>query len=67
MPDEDLFHVLVPKFNLRNNQRLNEPLKSLGLHDMFDVVKANLSAMERGGLGLYVQMVLHEAMIEVRL
>ena len=58
--------VKVPKFKLESQLDLNEPLKSLGMTDMFDEIKADFSAMTGGvNKGLFVSQVVQKAFIEV--
>ena len=58
--------VTVPKFKLESQLDLNEPLKNLGMTDMFDKTKADFSAMTEGvNKGLYVSQVVQKAFIEV--
>lgn len=68
MPPAQLYKVSLPKFTLRMNKELNQPLESLGLNIVFDPARANFSGMVRDTAGptLSVNEIIHEAMIEVR-
>ncbi|XP_067851831.1 uncharacterized protein [Heptranchias perlo] len=57
-------HVRLPKFKLEDNYELNSPLSSLGMLDLFDGSKADLSGMS-GARDLYVSKVVHKSFVEV--
>ncbi|KAG7488432.1 hypothetical protein MATL_G00033930 [Megalops atlanticus] len=56
--------VHLPKFKLEENYTLNKPLARLGMTDVFDEVRADLSGMNGSG-NLYVSTVVHKSFIEV--
>lgn len=56
--------VSVPKFKLTDEFQLSQTLKDLGMKDLFEMSKANLSGMD-GSRELYVSDVIHKAFIEV--
>lgn len=58
--------VALPKFKAEFEASLVKPLNSLGITDVFDSGKANLSKMAKSSNGnLYVSDVLHKTIIEV--
>ena len=58
--------VTLPRFKLESQLDLVEPLKQLGMTDMFDEAKADFSGMTRGAnKGLFVSQVAQKAFIEV--
>ncbi|XP_067906094.1 leukocyte elastase inhibitor-like [Heterodontus francisci] len=57
-------HVRLPKFKLEDNYELNSPLSSLGMRDLFDGSRADLSGMS-GARDLYVSKVVHKSFVEV--
>lgn len=54
--------VKMPKFQLKFREKLNDLLNELGIVDMFDRAKANLSKISDG---LVVSEVVHEAFVDV--
>jgi serine protease inhibitor len=56
--------VTLPKFAITQNQGLNALLDSLGVHDAFTPDVADFSGID-GAHDLYVQTVIHDAMITV--
>ncbi|XP_068174996.1 leukocyte elastase inhibitor-like [Antennarius striatus] len=56
--------VHLPKFKLEEDYQLNDPLSRLGMTDVFDVSKADLSGMNGEG-GLFLSTVAHKAFVEV--
>jgi serpin B len=59
-----LVYLTMPKFAFSAHSSLAEPLDALGIHDLFDPVTADLSAID-GRRELYVKAVEHEATITV--
>ncbi|XP_072417089.1 leukocyte elastase inhibitor A-like [Chiloscyllium punctatum] len=57
-------HVLLPKFKLEGEYELNSPLSSLGMGDVFDSTRADLSGMS-ATRDLYVSKVAHKSFVEV--
>ncbi|XP_060934106.1 leukocyte elastase inhibitor-like [Limanda limanda] len=57
-------HVHLPKFKLEEDYKLNEPLSKLGMMDVFNPSKADLSGMNSEG-GLFLSEVVHKAFVEV--
>jgi len=58
--------VTLPKFKLEDTLQLHEVLPSLGVVDVFDPTKSDLSAIAAGER-LSIDQVLHKAVLEVRL
>ncbi|XP_038855593.1 leukocyte elastase inhibitor-like [Salvelinus namaycush] len=56
--------VHLPKFKLEEDYELNEPLTQLGMKDVFDGGRADLSGMNGEG-GLFLSTVAHKAFVEV--
>nr|XP_046209436.1 leukocyte elastase inhibitor-like isoform X2 [Oncorhynchus gorbuscha] len=56
--------VHLPKFKLEEDYELNEPLTQLGMKDVFEGGRADLSGMNREG-GLFLSTVAHKAFVEV--
>lgn len=56
--------VHLPKFKLEEDYELNEPLTQLGMKDVFEGGRADLSGMN-GELGLFLSTVAHKAFVEV--
>lgn len=54
----------LPKFKLEEECELNTPLAQLGMTDVFDDGKADLSGMNGSG-GLFLSTVAHKAFVEV--
>ncbi|XP_078395626.1 leukocyte elastase inhibitor-like [Cetorhinus maximus] len=57
-------HVRLPRFKLEDEHELNSPLSSLGMQDLFEVSKADLSGMS-GARDLSVSKVAHKSFVEV--
>jgi len=58
--------VTLPRFKLESQLELVEPLKQLGMTDMFDETKADFSGMTGGtNKGLFVSQVVQKAFVEV--
>ncbi|XP_053105226.1 leukocyte elastase inhibitor-like [Hemicordylus capensis] len=57
-------YVHLPKFKLEENYDLKSHLSALGLVDVFDSGKANLSGMS-GARDLFVSKIVHKSFIEV--
>ncbi|XP_072416611.1 leukocyte elastase inhibitor A-like isoform X1 [Chiloscyllium punctatum] len=57
-------HVRLPKFKLEGEYELNSPLSSLGMGDVFDSTRADLSGMS-ATRDLYVSKVAHKSFVEV--
>jgi serpin B len=56
--------LLLPKFSFRTHLALAPLLAGMGMPDLFDPAKANLSGMD-GSLDLFVGTVVQEAIVEV--
>ncbi len=56
--------VTLPRFKLEAQFQLNDPLKELGMADMFDIERADFSGIT-GTRDLYVGAVIQKAFIEV--
>ncbi|XP_027273671.1 serpin B7 isoform X1 [Cricetulus griseus] len=56
--------VFLPQFKIEKNYEMRHHLKSLGLQDIFDESRADLSGMASGGR-LYVSKLMHKSFIEV--
>uniref|UniRef100_UPI00398F5C28 leukocyte elastase inhibitor-like n=1 Tax=Pristiophorus japonicus TaxID=55135 RepID=UPI00398F5C28 len=56
--------VRLPKFKLEDDYELNSPLSSLGMRDLFNVSKADLSGMSEAR-DLFVSKVIHKSFVEV--
>ncbi|XP_054984873.1 leukocyte elastase inhibitor [Sorex araneus] len=63
MPIEEVY-VHLPRFKLEQSYILNEALENLGLHDLFDSGRADLSGMS-GARDLFVSKVVHKSFVEV--
>nr|XP_033790792.1 leukocyte elastase inhibitor [Geotrypetes seraphini]XP_033790793.1 leukocyte elastase inhibitor [Geotrypetes seraphini]XP_033790794.1 leukocyte elastase inhibitor [Geotrypetes seraphini]XP_033790795.1 leukocyte elastase inhibitor [Geotrypetes seraphini]XP_033790796.1 leukocyte elastase inhibitor [Geotrypetes seraphini] len=57
-------HVRLPKFKLEHSYELNDVLTHLGMVDIFDRSRANLSGMS-GTRDLYLSKVVHKSFVEV--
>ncbi|EMP36655.1 Leukocyte elastase inhibitor [Chelonia mydas] len=57
-------HVHLPKFKMENSYDLKSDLSGLGLQDIFDSGKADLSGMS-GSQGLFLSEIVHKSFIEV--
>lgn len=56
--------VYLPRFRLEQSFTLNDPLKSLGMNDAFDMLKADFSGMTSVNR-LYITNAIHKAFVEV--
>jgi serpin B len=56
--------VFLPRFKVTSEFRLDEMLKSMGMHDAFDQTTANFAGMD-GTLSLYISAAIHQAAVEV--
>ena len=56
--------AFIPKFKIGSSLELNEPLKAVGIKDMFDRSSADLSVISRAN-NLFVSVVVQKAVIEV--
>ena len=57
--------VILPKFQLNSQFRLDETLKSLGMVDAFDPRSANFAGMDGNKAWLYIGAVVHQAFVNV--
>ncbi|NXL95604.1 ILEU inhibitor, partial [Alectura lathami] len=57
-------HVHLPKFKLEESYDLKSHLAAMGLLDIFDSAKANLSGMS-GARDLFLSEIIHKAFVEV--
>ncbi|XP_015709971.1 leukocyte elastase inhibitor-like [Coturnix japonica] len=57
-------HVHLPKFKLEESYDLRSDLSAMGLLDIFDSAKADLSGMS-GGHDLFLSKIVHKAFVEV--
>lgn len=57
-------HVHLPKFKMENSYDLKSDLSGLGLQDIFDSGKADLSGMS-GSQDLFLSEIVHKSFIEV--
>jgi len=57
--------VILPKFQLNSQFRLDEALKSLGMVDAFDERRANFAGMDGNEAWLYIGAVVHQAFVKV--
>ncbi|KAG9348102.1 hypothetical protein JZ751_004131 [Albula glossodonta] len=56
--------VHLPRFKLEESYNLNEPLSRLGMGDVFDAQRADLTGMNGDG-GLFLSTVVHKSFVEV--
>jgi serine protease inhibitor len=56
--------VVLPRFSVRSRLDLVPLFQSLGVHDLFDASKADLSGISAAP-GLYVDTFVHEAWVQV--
>ncbi|XP_047625436.1 serpin B7 isoform X2 [Phacochoerus africanus] len=56
--------VFFPQFKIEKNYEINHHLKALGLSDIFDESRADLSGIAAGGR-LYISKLMHKSYIEV--
>jgi serpin B len=63
-PSPSTVELLLPKFSFRSTFALVPILQGMGISDLFDPAKANLSGMD-GAMDLYVKTVVQAAMVEV--
>jgi serpin B len=61
---ETQMELLLPKFSFRTHLALTPVLEAIGMPDLFDVTKADLSRID-GARDLYVSTVVQEAVVEV--
>ncbi|ELV13980.1 leukocyte elastase inhibitor [Tupaia chinensis] len=57
-------HVSLPKFKLEENYILNPHLSQLGVQDLFDRSKADLSGIS-GARDLFISKIVHKSFVEV--
>lgn len=57
-------HLWLPRFKMEESFSLGEHLVSLGMRDLFDQAKANLSGLDKDN-SIFVSKVLHKAFLEV--
>ncbi|XP_028909480.1 leukocyte elastase inhibitor-like [Ornithorhynchus anatinus] len=57
-------HVRLPRFKLEDSYNLNSHLSRLGLQDLFDSGRADLSGMS-GARDLFVSQIIHKSFVEV--
>lgn len=57
--------VSLPKFKMTHKFVLNEPLKSLGMIDAFNIQTADFSGMAPDPVGLYISEAIHKAFVDV--
>jgi serpin B len=63
-PSPSTVELLLPKFSFSSTFALVPILQGMGISDLFDAGKANLSGMD-GGMDLYVKTVVQQAIVEV--
>ena len=63
IPDNDVI-LYLPKFRTETNLELSKHYQRLGVTDLFDSRKANLTGMDAKG-ALFVSAIAHKAVIEV--
>ena len=63
MMDRDV-HVWLPRFKMEDSFSLGEPLASLGIRDLFDQSRADLSGIDKAN-SVFVSKVLHKSFLEV--
>lgn len=56
--------VFLPRFKIEKNYEMRGHLKPLGLQDIFDESRADLSGIASGGR-LYISKLMHKSFIEV--
>ncbi|NP_001164757.1 serpin B7 isoform X1 [Oryctolagus cuniculus] len=56
--------VFLPRFKIEKNYEIKEHLRALGLSDIFDESRADLSGIASGGR-LYISKLMHKSFIEV--
>ena len=57
--------LTLPRFKVETESSLREPLEALGMKDVFDEKKADLTRMHSGREALSVSAVLHKAFVDV--
>ncbi|ESO86041.1 hypothetical protein LOTGIDRAFT_167545, partial [Lottia gigantea] len=62
--DRDFYRISMPKLKVESSTQLKDVLQTLGINNMFDSVKADLSGMT-GRPDLYVDGAFQKAVIEV--
>ncbi|XP_029647969.1 leukocyte elastase inhibitor isoform X3 [Octopus sinensis] len=60
-----LLELNMPKFRLESSFQLGDVLKKLGLSDIFDPQKADLSGMTGGEKNIYASEMFHKAFVDV--
>jgi len=66
--DDETVNVQMPKFRIETSLELNDPLKQLGVQDVFDPRAADLSGMSLNsddGDELFLSLVVQKAFVEV--
>ena len=65
-PQEATVQTLMPKFKTEYSVQMSEILKSMGITDAFDSIRANLSGLGSSTNGsLFISRVIHKTFIEV--
>lgn len=65
-PQEVMVHTWIPQFEVEYQAELHEVLSQMGIKDLFDASKADLSALGTSSKGnLFVDRVIHKTYIEV--
>ena len=62
--DGENVRTTIPKFKVESTLELNEPMKRIGVNDVFDMGSADLSGIS-GKKDLYVSLIVQKAFIEV--
>ena len=62
--DGENVRTTIPKFKVESTLELNEPMKRIGVNDVFDIGSADLSGIS-GTKDLYVSLIVQKAFIEV--
>lgn len=55
----------MPRFKAKSDLKLKDHFRALGMAQAFDEARADFSGMTRGSRGIYIQDVIHQAVIEV--
>jgi serpin B len=58
-------HVYLPRFRMTDSFELSGALSSMGMPDLFDVVKADLTGISQAPGGLRISAAIHKAFVEV--
>jgi len=61
-----LFQLTLPKFKLEDTLKLHKIFPDMGVVDVFQSGKADLSGISKSTPDLYVDQVMHKAVLEVR-